>query len=249
MGEIWQNGLSKAAQVATIVNSALKNLVLSATRGGEVYDYVDIAVIGYGGVGAEGVRSLLSGTTLDSPFMRLYEIAKQPRVAVVQNPDGSSRRETTWFDPVAGGGTPMNAAFDVAVKAVGGWVQRRDNSFPPIVINITDGESTDADPSPNARDLTGLSTSHGNALLFTAYLGAGGGKQILYPDQPPVGMSPHALGMFNVSSVVPEVLRSNAESMNVKISPRGRGFLFNASLDEVSGLVNFGTSVTPRADQ
>jgi uncharacterized protein YegL len=138
MGEIWQNGLSKAAQVATIVNSALKNLVLSATRGGEVYDYVDIAVIGYGGVGIEGVRSMLPGTTLDSPFMRLSEIAKQPRVAIVQNPDGSSRRETTWFDPVAGGGTPMNAAFDVAVKAVSSWVQRRDNSFPPIVINITD---------------------------------------------------------------------------------------------------------------
>ncbi len=249
MGEIWQNGLSKAAQVATIVNSALKNLVLSATRGGEVYDYVDIAVIGYGGVGTEGVRSMLPGTTIDSPFMRLSEIAKQPRVAVVQNPDGSSRRETTWFDAVAGGGTPMNAAFDVAVKAVSNWVQRRDNSFPPIVINITDGESTDADPSAKARDLTGLGTSHGNTLLFTAYLGAGGGKQILYPDQPPAGMTSYALGMFNVSSVVPEVLRSNAESMNVKISPRGRGFLFNAALDEVSGLVNFGTSVTPRADQ
>lgn len=249
MSEIWQNGLSKAEQVATIVNSALKNLVLSATRGGEVYDYVDIAVIGYGGAGIDGVRSMLPSTSLSAPFLRLSEIAKQPRVSVVQNPDGSSRRETTWFDPVAGGGTPMNAAFDVAVKAVNDWVKRRDDSFPPIIINITDGESTDADPSPSARDLTGLSTSQGNALLFTAYLGAGGGKQILYPDQPPTGLSSWATTMFNVSSVVPEVLRSNAESMNVKISPRGRGFLFNASLDEVSGLVNFGTSVTPRADQ
>lgn len=249
MAEIWQNGLSKAEQVATIVNSALKNLVLSATRGGEVYDYVDVAVIGYGGTGPDGVRAMLPGTSLGSPFLRLSEIAKQPRVAVVQNSDGSSRRETTWFDAVAGGGTPMNAAFGVSVKAVNEWVQSREDSFPPIVINITDGEATDGDPSSSARDLTGLSTAHGNVLLFTAYLGAGGGAQVLYPDQVPNGLASGATNMFNVSSVVPQVLRNNAESMNVKISPRGRGFLFNASLDEVSGLVNFGTSVTPRADQ
>ena len=242
MAEIWQSGLSKAEQVANIVNSALKNLVLSSTRGGEVNNYADVAVIGYGGLGLDGVRSMLPGTNLDSPFLHLAEVAKQPQVSVVQNPDGSTKRVTKWFEPVAGGGTPMNRALEVVTNAISSWVMNHQDSFPPVIINITDGESTDANPGAMARDLTGLSTKDGHVLLFTAYIGSGGGKQVLYPDQPPLGVSSGAINMFSVSSVVPDVLRNNAKSMNIEITPRGRGFLLNASLDEVSGLVNFGTS-------
>ena len=48
---------SKAAAVAEVANSLLSELLLRATREGEVRDYYDIAVVGYSG---EGVHSLLS---------------------------------------------------------------------------------------------------------------------------------------------------------------------------------------------
>lgn len=245
MGESWQGGVSKSVQVASIVNNALRNLVLQATSGSgnEVRHYADVAVIGYGGVSSQGVTSMLSGTTIAQPFLPISKIASQPKVTVIENPDGTRRREVVWFDPKHGGGTPMHSAFSAISSALEFWVSNHRNSFPPVVINITDGESTDADPSSVARDITGLETDDGNVLLFTVYIGTGGGKQALYPASAPEGLSPAAMQMFQISSIVPEALRSMAEGLGIHIGVKGRGFLFNADRDEVSGLINFGTSL------
>ena len=51
-----------------------------------------------------------------------------------------------WFDPVANGATPMCAALDRAQQILSGWIGQHAASYPPIVINITDGEATDGDP-------------------------------------------------------------------------------------------------------
>jgi hypothetical protein len=142
----------------------------------------------------------------------------------------------------------MHRAFSVVKDALEAWVSTHQDSFPPIVINITDGESTDNDPSSVVRDVTGLETNDGNVLIFTAFIGTGGGKQELYPMNLPTGMSAAANVMFEISSVVPEPLRSSAEGLGIVVKPTGRGFLYNAKRDEVSGLVNFGTSLrTPEA--
>src|SRR5438876_5714143 len=50
-----------------------------------------------------------------------------------------------WFDPYSKGGTPMCAALKEATKITETWCQEHPNGFPPIVINITDGEATDGD--------------------------------------------------------------------------------------------------------
>lgn len=55
-----------------------------------------------------------------------------------------------WFDPIANNGTPMAQAFQFALTLAQNWVAEHPASFPPIVINITDGESTDGDPTPIA---------------------------------------------------------------------------------------------------
>jgi len=243
MAEIWQDGISKAEQVSTIVNSALKNLVLQATSNKVVYDYADVAVIGYGGQASDGVRSLLPGTSLANPFSALSVIATQPKVAVVEPINGPRTQVLSWFEPKASGGTPMHRAFSIVKDALDSWVAGHQDSFPPIVINITDGESTDADPAGVARDVSGLETKDGNVLIFTAFLATGGGKQELYPSTLPVNMSRAANEMFEISSIVPEPLRSSAEGLGIVIKHTGRGFLFNAKRDEVSGLVNFGTSL------
>jgi hypothetical protein len=251
MAAEWQKGKSKAAQLATIVNSALRNIVLMSTKGGVLHNYCDIAVVGYGGDAQTGVRSMLPETSLLSPFLSIEQIAPLPKVRVIKEVDGSSRREISWFDGVAEGGTPMNTAFLHVAKALDSWVKDHPNSFPPVVINITDGESTDGSPASAARDLTGLSTEDGNVLLFTAFLATGAGKQLLYPNELPQGVSGPVHEMFSITSFVPEVLRVNAEGLGIRISSRGRGLLYNASLDEVSGLINFGTSVAaaPKANE
>jgi len=51
-----------------------------------------------------------------------------------------------WFDPVANGGTPMCQALMRAQDILRTWFAQHPGCFPPIVINITDGEATDGDP-------------------------------------------------------------------------------------------------------
>ena len=72
-------------------------------------------------------------------------------------PDGAggiveqSVRIPVWFEPVADGGTPMCQAAGEAKRIIEGWIAEHPDSFPPIVIHITDGESTDGNPTSRLR--------------------------------------------------------------------------------------------------
>ena len=50
-----------------------------------------------------------------------------------------------WIDPVAEGSTPMCHVLYHAHQILTGWIQQHPDSFPPIVIHISDGESQDVD--------------------------------------------------------------------------------------------------------
>src|SRR2546425_4832635 len=71
-----------------------------------------------------------------------------------------------WFDPYWKGGTPMCAALKEATRIVETWCQEHPKGFPPIVINITDGEATDGDLVAEARKLTAVSGGGGSGLLL-----------------------------------------------------------------------------------
>lgn len=72
---------SKAAAVAEVANSLLSELLLRATREGEVRDYYDIAVVGYSG---EGVHSLLSADETFVPVSALRNAVRNTRRVSVE---------------------------------------------------------------------------------------------------------------------------------------------------------------------
>ena len=78
---------SKAAAVAEVANSLLSELLLRATREGEVRDYYDIAVVGYSG---EGVHSLLSANETFVPVSALRNAVRNTRRVSIERrlPDG-----------------------------------------------------------------------------------------------------------------------------------------------------------------
>src|ERR671931_547387 len=61
--------------------------------------------------------------------------------------------------------TPMSSAFKMAAEIVQRWVAEHPKGFPPIVINITDGEATDGDPVPEAKALCSLGSDDGATLV------------------------------------------------------------------------------------
>ncbi|NIL95916.1 MAG: VWA domain-containing protein, partial [Planctomycetales bacterium] len=54
--------------------------------------------------------------------------------------------EPVWIDPVAEGGTPMCHVLHHAHGLLKKWITAHSDSFPPLVVHITDGESQDGDP-------------------------------------------------------------------------------------------------------
>src|SRR5206468_4256076 len=145
--------------LATIINKLLHNLSIRCAKGDSIYDYFHVAVIGYGQDSV--VKSAFDGAMTGKDLVPISELANNPlriedRVKKADDGNGGLVEQSVkfplWFEAKHAGGTPMSSAFKMAAEIVQRWVAEHAKGFPPIVINITDGESTDGGPVPVHRD-------------------------------------------------------------------------------------------------
>lgn len=151
-----------------------------------------------------------------------------------------------WLDPVSDGGTPMVRALQVATKVVTAWTARFRDSFPPIVINLTDGVSTDGDPRQAAAALRSTRTDDGQVLLFNVHLSGGPVGEVAFPSSAKSLPDAYATMLFEMSSELPAQLAEAAGVAGYRIGPGARGFLYNAKAVAVTEFLDIGTrAVTP----
>src|SRR5579872_3354196 len=164
----------KADAVADAINNLLQNLVIRCAKEEGVRDYFNVGVIGYGNRVGPGFGGSLAGREL-VPISDVGNMPARVDERVKKSDDGTGGileqkiRMPIWFDPIAEGGTPMCNALAQAHTIVQRWLSQHPDSFPPVVIHITDGESTDGDPEQLMKALTGLMSSDGNTLLFNIH--------------------------------------------------------------------------------
>jgi uncharacterized protein YegL len=158
MTDPYANGKRKADGVADAINKLLTNLSIKCTKSEGVRDYYDVGVISYGKQVTPALGGELTGLSL-APISAVANHPARVEERTRQEDDGTGAvsemkvKFPVWFDPKAAGSTPMCKAFKAAREALEPWVAAHPYSFPPIVINITDGESTDGDPSADAQSL------------------------------------------------------------------------------------------------
>jgi len=236
----------KADELATIINRLLQGLVIRNTTGDDVKDRFHIGVIGYG----QAVNSSLAGPAGGQELVPLSTIAKNParledRVKRVDDGAGGTINQTVrfpiWFDPVANGGTPMCQALSEASRIVQGWLSNHPGGFPPVVINITDGEATDGNPLAIAENIRQLSSSDGNVLLFNIHLSSRSAGEILYPSDDGGLADEYAKLLFQMSSVMPPKMFDEAKKGGYSVSETSRGFAFNANIVSVIDFLEIGT--------
>ena len=242
-------GVSKAAGVADAVNRMLSNLVIRCSQGDTTRNYFDAAVIGYGA--QKGlVAPALGGALAGRDVVSIAEIGSRPaRIEdrVIKQPDGAGGiidvpvKFPIWFEPVAYGDTPMCRVLDRAREVVERWIAQHRSAFPPIVINLTDGESTDGDPMPHARKLVSLRTEDGNVLLFNCHISSVASAPILFPDRDNTIPDPYGKAMFAMSSTLTPTMRDYAGKQGFPVSDRSRGFVFQADLVDVIRFLDIGT--------
>jgi hypothetical protein len=237
----------KSQGVADAINNVLIQLINTCTKGFALRDYFYVGVIGYGASVGPALGGSLSGRDL----IRLSEISANVRVTEHRSEDraggvNESFKVPVWLEPVAKNGTPMCAALKYARRVLSGWITQYPNSYPPIVINITDGESNDGDPLSEARRLAGISTSDGNILLFNCHLSSSNAPPISFPDSMSNLPDQYALKLFEMSSVLPERMRNEARTQGLQFNLQTRGFVFNAGIAELVQMLDVGTKGNPR---
>jgi hypothetical protein len=241
---------TKAQGVADAVNRLLSTIVIRCTKEEGARDYFDVGVIGYG----EQVGPAFSGSLAGRPLVKISEVADNPARVETRSrkiPDGAGGlveeqvNFPVWFDAVCKGGTPMSQAFRLAHDVLQKWVADNPTSYPPILIHLTDGESTDGDPTPAAQSVQALATGNGNALVLNCHMSSERAPKVMFPgavDELP--SSKFAPLLFGISSELPPSLADAARAEDLARSQTPRGFVFNGDLVDVIRFLDIGTRTT-----
>ena len=238
-------GKRKADGVSDAINRLLQNLVIKCAKGEGINDYYVIGVIGYGAKVVPAFGGALAGKFL----VPISEVANNParveeRTKKVDDGAGGLIDQTikfpVWLEPVMDNGTPMAEAFKTAHQLLQTWIANHPDSYPPIVINITDGEYN-TDPTAEAQALTGLSTSDGNTLLFNCHISGHTSAQIVFPNSDAGLPDEWARKLFALSSLLPQSMSDSAIGEGYPIGADARGFAFNADLVELIRFLDIGT--------
>lgn len=243
---------SKAEAVAEALNNLLYELVIRCIKGesDSPRHYYDVGVIGYGKTVGSGFSGPLAGRELVS----IVDVADNPLGVVERDAVGAAaggsdvgtvpRRHKfpVWIEPAASDMTPMSEAFNRAGAVLAEWVKAHPTSFPPIVINISDGAATDGDPRIWARRLSGLSTQDGDLLLFNLNVSALPAQPLFCPADPSLLDNDYARLLFEMSSLLPPYMVELAAGMGLDVPRFGRGFVYNADMVAVVRFLQIGTA-------
>jgi hypothetical protein len=240
-------GRKKAEELATILNKLIHNLCIRCAKSDSIYDYFHVGVLGY----SEDIcKPALGGELSGRSLVPISEVASKPlrieeRIKKSDDGAGGVMDQTVkfpvWFDPYWKGGTPMCAALKEATGIVETWCQEHPKGFPPIVINITDGEATDGDPVVEARKLTTIRSDDGTVMLFNIHLSSTAGPSIELPTNGSKLPDQHAKQLFEASSMLTPFMVARATELGMPAAENSRGFIFNAQPLHVIHFLDIGT--------
>lgn len=245
-------GGSKAEECAKAVNRVIREMGLACTAGQTIKNRCDISVLTYGKSGDTAINAF-SGNLASKSVVTMEELAQnclKVNTLKMKISDGAGglvevdEQFPVWIEPYAVGGTPMAEAFEEAYKLVDNWTKTHQASFPPIVINITDGEPNDqARAKTAALKLAQLETSDGNTLILNSHISESKAAKIELPastNELPQGDN-NAKFLFDISSELPPVMRERAGAVGYQPTPGVRGFVYNADAETMIRLLDIGT--------
>jgi len=244
----------KSVMLATVVNRVINELCVRNQEGDEVLSRFEIALVGYGNerYGPTRVGSAFGGSLAGRAIVPLKDVADYPlRI------DNSTKTEVdasgnlvkvpvkfpVWLEPEANAGTPMAEAMSYTFQLVADWVAAHQDSFPPVVIHVTDGEPNDGiDPRPQADAIRDQSTNDGNVLMFTLHLSGGAPQPITFPENEALLPDMFSRMLFHMSSPMPGKWRvRSGEHMGLTIGQNARAFIYNADITSMIQFLEIGT--------
>jgi len=247
MGERFgKHQQSKAEYVADVVNRTVHDLVIRCTRTESIRNYYYVSILSYG----KSVGSALCGPLAGKTQLPISEIAETParlevrtkRISTGENGFTDQQvRFPVWVDAVSAGWTQMCAGLTHVRELLDAWLDEHHQGFPPTVLHLTDGGSTDGDPTAIGRDIRAKSTSDGSVLLFNCHVSAKHTTKSEYPENDSCLPDHRARTLFNISSPLPDPFREMANYLGIRAAVGARGFVFNGDPVSVAQFFEIGT--------
>ncbi|WMT48928.1 MAG: VWA domain-containing protein [Thermoplasmatales archaeon] len=233
---------SKAQEASDAINRQLNEVISRCTKSDGIRPYFDVGVIGYGFKSGDA-RGLIGDSPVSISELESH-ILKMEKHSEEIDGETIETEFPVWFEPVASYDTPMVKALTIAKEWTEKWIGEHGNSFPPVIINISDGGATDGNPSDIAEEIMNMETSDGKVLLWNCHLSEKDEKPISFPkDETEIPEDKNARTMFSMTSVVPEPMVARAKEEFSNVESGSKAYVFNANLEELIKLLDIGTRV------
>ena len=252
----------KIDAVTTAVNRFLGELVSMCEKGEDKpRHWFDVGLVGYttDNQGTAIVGSQFAGGLAGRDLVSIIDLYDNPL-------EIEKKQKKEFLDDGAGGltevlkeinfpvwykspgrermfGTPMCAAFDHVRGVLENWLVSHPDSFPPMVIHLTDGEAVDGDPEPVAERVKELATIDGNILVINCHLSSREAEPVLFPVTEGQLPDEYSKSLYRMSSKLPDKLRQTAEIKGISAPLDCRAMAFNADAVSLLKLLSVGTMV------
>lgn len=238
-GMFGNSSHSKAVELANAINDVIYEVGLKCIGSqGELKNRFELAIVGYGKTQNKvqsGWEGQLSGKWVVS-IKNIFDY-----------PIGHENEKPIWINPYSVSDTPMTQAFENAKRLCNDWINwgNHMDCHPPIIMNITDGEATDAGNNYNAlrneaEQIKNLHTNFGNALILNIHISATAGDRILFPDVLS-NSDPFGQLLFEISSPLSENMIRIAKQKEYNIQNNAKGYVLNGNALDLINFLNIGT--------
>lgn len=229
--------VSKSEIASMIASAMIDEMKLRSTHIDGLYHYFDFVVLGYS---RQDVYPLINNTLQPAPITTLENITptRQQRTIEYITPDNhlflAVESFSEWITPQAAGATPMIEMLDTVTDIVDRWCNNRQNrdSFPPIILNITDGLSIaeyNSHHLQKCNHIKEIGTNDGKALLFNIYIDSmPASERHNFTNIDTLSPQDRLYPLAEMSSPLPELFHPLAHKYNPTAATEYRAFCHNA---------------------
>jgi len=253
MEEIMDGGVTKAKFVADVTNKTIQQFITACrVKEGEttrIKNRYDIGILGYGndniasGFG-HGLASKIIWPLSDIGNPENYHAEER----TVKESDGQGgivdvpKKFPVWYEPKSSGNTPMRQALTKAAELLVEWCDAHPENYPPTLIHVTDGESTDGDPEDVSTAIKQLHTNDGECLFFNLHVSKNAGERQVFPVSEDTLPDSYGKLLFRMSSTIPEKMAQYAAAHGIpNVTPSAKFFAYKADIETIVKFYDIGT--------
>lgn len=231
---------SKAVELANAINEVIYEVGLRCIgSAGEIKNRFELAIIGYG-KNDDKVQSGWEGTLSNKWVVSIKHIFDYPL--------GQEGDKPIWIKPYANGPTPMTRAFENAKRLCSDWINwgNHKDCHPPIIINITDGEATDAGSNFQALkkevdQLKSIRTNYGPVNILNIHISSKSGDRLHFPSDISHVNDRFAQLLFDMSTPLNDNMIRLAQLKGYGVTQGAKGYVFNGNATDLINFLNIGT--------